>query len=176
MTPDQELSLVKMYSSGIPYKVISKELALPVHTLSSCIRRKYKNLQSQIHEKQRILTQVYTKKFKDDLNVTDTVAQVIFENMYERFQTKKKNTKFEFDLKFSDLSFPLTCPLLNIPLNYLEENFRADNYPTFDRIDSKKGYVKGNVHVVSWRANRIKCDATQEELELIAHNLKMINH
>jgi hypothetical protein len=43
-----------------------------------------------------------------------------------------------------------------------------DNAPTLDRINNSCGYVPGNVAVISWRANRIKCDATPEELRRIA--------
>ena len=39
---------------------------------------------------------------------------------------------------------------------------------SIDRIDSTKGYEKGNVWVISGRANRIKNDATPEELMRIA--------
>ena len=37
-----------------------------------------------------------------------------------------------------------------------------------DRIDPKKGYVKGNIIVVSMRANRIKTDATVDEIRKVA--------
>lgn len=39
-------------------------------------------------------------------------------------------------------------------------------------IDSSKGYIKGNVWVVSKRANTIKNNATLEELELLVANLR----
>ena len=37
-----------------------------------------------------------------------------------------------------------------------------------DRIDPKKGYVKDNIIVVSMRANRIKSDATVDEIRKVA--------
>jgi len=42
------------------------------------------------------------------------------------------------------------------------------NSPTLDRIDNRKGYVKGNVIVVSWRYNSLKKDAPPEELGAVA--------
>jgi hypothetical protein len=35
-------------------------------------------------------------------------------------------------------------------------------------ISSSGGYVRGNVIIVSWRANRIKGNATVDELQLLA--------
>lgn len=40
------------------------------------------------------------------------------------------------------------------------------------RYDNTKGYVKGNIWVVSRRANTLKNNASIEELELLVSNLK----
>jgi len=42
------------------------------------------------------------------------------------------------------------------------------NSPSLDRIDNSKGYVKGNVIVVSWRYNSLKKDGTPAELVAVA--------
>jgi hypothetical protein len=46
------------------------------------------------------------------------------------------------------------------------------NSPSLDRINNNLGYVPGNVIVVSDRANRIKNNATIEELEKIVNYYK----
>jgi hypothetical protein len=71
-----------------------------------------------------------------------------------------------FAITKEDVSIPSTCPILGIPLS--SETKRHDGSPTLDRIDNDLGYVKGNVIVISWRANRIKSDATKEELRALA--------
>ena len=43
-----------------------------------------------------------------------------------------------------------------------------NNSPSLDRIDNKKGYVKGNVAVISMRANHVKADGTTAEIAAIA--------
>jgi hypothetical protein len=76
----------------------------------------------------------------------------------------------EFNLELSDfLEIPAICPILGISL------FRSgprDNSPQIDRVIPAKGYVKGNVNIISGRANRIKSDATIKELEAILKYMK----
>lgn len=42
------------------------------------------------------------------------------------------------------------------------------NWPSLDRWDSSKGYVPGNVFVISYRANTLKNSATYEEILKVA--------
>lgn len=92
----------------------------------------------------------------------------IYAAMREKFRNKKKNTyEHEFTIEFGDLEFPTHCPILGLKLDYFAET-RQENSPSFDRIDPSKGYIKGNVAIVSWRANRIKNDGTAEEHYKIA--------
>jgi predicted DNA-binding protein YlxM (UPF0122 family) len=66
---------------------------------------------------------------------------------------------------------PDFCPILGLELNYSgygSGKERSDSSPSVDRIDSNKGYTIDNIHIISWRANRIKNDSTPEELKKIA--------
>lgn len=85
----------------------------------------------------------------------------------------KTNSDKEWDLEFSDIVWNKTCPILGIELDYYT-NSRKENSPSFDRIDSSKGYTKDNVIIISWRANRIKNDGTAEEHQKIANFLKKL--
>ena len=72
----------------------------------------------------------------------------------------------EFSITIDDLVWPEFCPVLGIKLNYgvPTRGKHSPDSPSIDRTDANLGYVKGNVVVMSWRANRIKTDATNEEL------------
>jgi hypothetical protein len=83
-------------------------------------------------------------------------------------QKKANNKKWEWTIEFGDLEWPDKCPVLGIPLNYFVDTFRQEDSPSIDRIDSSKGYIPGNVVVISYRANRIKNDGTPEEHAKIA--------
>lgn len=84
-------------------------------------------------------------------------------------RAKEKN--LEFNITEEDISLPDKCPLLEIPMDSFDYKARWNSY-SIDRIDSSKGYIKGNVWVVSKRANTIKNNATLEELELLVDNLR----
>ena len=100
----------------------------------------------------------------------------LYQAQRARFRQKKANatrTGFTWDLSFGDIVWPTHCPILGLELDYYAES-RSENSPSFDRIDNTKGYVKGNVHVLSWRANRIKNNGTSKEHFLIAEHLKKL--
>jgi hypothetical protein len=94
----------------------------------------------------------------------------IYQTMREKFRRKKANAPkngYEFTIDFGELTFPTHCPILGIELNYFTEHME-DNSVSFDRIDSNKGYISGNVVIISWRANRIKNNGTADEHQKIA--------
>ena len=70
----------------------------------------------------------------------------------------------DFDLTEEDLALPSHCPIFGIPLNR-GLGVGRQNSPSVDRIDNSKGYVKGNVVVVSLKANAMKRDATLDDLK-----------
>jgi len=88
--------------------------------------------------------------------------------MLHRARHRAKTTGLEFDLVAEDVPIPAVCPVLGIPLSLGGGLSRRDHAPSIDRMDNLKGYVKGNVIVVSWRANRLKGDASNRELALLA--------
>ena len=64
--------------------------------------------------------------------------------------------------------FPLTCPVFDTPIDWLKEGQGPSNdSPSIDRMKPDLGYVPGNVRIVSQKANRLKQNATKEELEAI---------
>jgi hypothetical protein len=73
-----------------------------------------------------------------------------------------------FDLTEDDVVIPERCPVLGIPLGFDGGLSERGSSPSLDRIDPSRGYVRGNVLVISFRANQIKSDATPEELRMVA--------
>lgn len=77
----------------------------------------------------------------------------------------------EFDIEVTDIVIPDKCPVLGLPM-ISTKGTTGDTSPTLDRIDSSKGYTKGNIAVISWRANRLKSNGTLEDFEKIVAWLK----
>ena len=92
--------------------------------------------------------------------------------MLRAAKQRARNKDLEFGIEESDIAIPETCPLLGIPIEIDSENKWVR--PSLDRIDSAKGYVRGNIQVTSWRANMIKNNALAEELLTIGYNLMRI--
>ena len=91
---------------------------------------------------------------------------------------RAKRDGLEFNLTAEDIVVPLTCPLLGIPLvlHYYSKLTKGGDpaAPSLDRLNPKKGYVKGNVAVISYRANSLKRDASLSELESLVENLRKL--
>jgi len=90
--------------------------------------------------------------------------------MLHRAKQRAKKKGIEFNISKEDIELPEYCPLLNIKLEVGEAG-NYDNAPSIDRIDSSKGYIKGNVWVISSLANTMKNKATLEQLKLFAKNI-----
>lgn len=117
-----------------------------------------------------------SRKANQEKRQKATIAWVINHPGYymlKNAQYRAKKLGLPFDLTFEDVQIPEICPVLGIPLVSKEGRHGfLDNSPSLDRIIPALGYVRGNVRVISNRANTIKRDATMTELEAIVAYLK----
>lgn len=94
--------------------------------------------------------------------------------IWDRAKQSAKEYKREFNLSVEDIIIPTHCPYLGVELLTNQEDCFSKNYYSIDRIDSTKGYVKGNIQIISRFSNTIKNNATKEELITFSQNvLKM---
>jgi hypothetical protein len=75
---------------------------------------------------------------------------------------RAKASGLPFDLTIDDIVIPTMCPVLNKPMVSA----------SLDRKDNDKGYVKGNVFVISLEANQKKRDSSIADLEAILAYMK----
>lgn len=86
--------------------------------------------------------------------------------MVQRAKARAAEKGIEFNIDKNDVIVPEVCPILGIAL-VVGSGEVCDGSPTLDRINSTLGYVKGNVQVISFRANTLKSNATLGELKSI---------
>lgn len=63
------------------------------------------------------------------------------------------------------------CPAFGTYLRLPSDSRKGDrsaHVPSLDRIIPSKGYVKGNVCWISFKANQIKSDGTAEDIRMVA--------
>jgi hypothetical protein len=92
----------------------------------------------------------------------------------ERAKRRSKKYNLPFNIDISDIIIPEFCPVLEIKLERNYGGSANDNSPSLDKIIPYLGYVKGNIRVISHKANTMKNNATEEELKLFCKNI--INH
>lgn len=83
-------------------------------------------------------------------------------------KSKCKKLGIIFGITYQDILdvFPLDnrCPVLGVELILTHSRYN----PSVDRLKPGLGYVKGNITVISAKANSIKNDATAEEVRKVA--------
>lgn len=85
----------------------------------------------------------------------------------------KNGIPFTITQEWVEANAPDVCPALGFPLNYANSASFRDS-PAIDRIDNSRGYEPDNCWVVSMLANRIKTNATVEELEAVARAVRLL--
>lgn len=97
------------------------------------------------------------------------------ENYNRKLWYTAKHTAPQRDLEFTltpeDIKIPTHCPILGVELLTYTLKGRQKYKASLDRIDSSKGYTPDNIQVISELANRMKSNATKEELLLFANGI-----
>lgn len=91
---------------------------------------------------------------------------------YNVIRHKCQRDGIKFDFTVDDLApFPLECPVLGLEIDYFKKGHGGSNYsPSIDRMTPEDGYVKGNVRIISQKANRLKQDSSiEEQIRLLAY-------
>ena len=104
---------------------------------SSLSRRKVKKTREQLD-----MHNASTTRYRNKLR-TENPEHLL----YQTARTSALNRNLDFDLSVEDITIPKTCPILGIPIDVFAK--KQFNSPSVDRVDNSKGYVKGNVKIIS---------------------------
>lgn len=89
---------------------------------------------------------------------------------YDSAKARAKRDCIEFTISraYVDSITPTHCPVLGMDLRRGGGKGPTDCSFSIDRLVGEKGYVAGNIIIVSNRANRLRSDSTPEELRRVA--------
>lgn len=95
--------------------------------------------------------------------------------MLNSSKQRSKAKSLEHNITFKDLYvlWEDNCPVFGVAYG---SGSNIDYSRSLDRIDSSKGYTKDNIHIISWRANRIKSDSTFKELTQLTEFITKLNN
>lgn len=85
------------------------------------------------------------------------------EKMLRQAKSRANVFGLDFNITVEDLVIPKLCPVLGEPIDRTAPRSRLS--PTIDRIDNSKGYIKGNVTVISHQANTWKSNMTINDMQ-----------
>lgn len=85
---------------------------------------------------------------------------------------RARDAGIPFDLCPEDVIIPEFCPILGIKLER-GEGVCTTNSPSLDKVIPLLGYVKGNVQVISMKANAMKQAASMDELIMLGEWAKL---
>jgi hypothetical protein len=89
--------------------------------------------------------------------------------MFYDARKRAQSSNLPFEITPLDIVIPIKCPILDVELSLTGPR---DSRPSLDRIIPSLGYVSGNVAVISFRANRLKSDASLVEIEAVANYIR----
>ena len=119
----------------------------------------------------------YRSKWQKDHPENNKIAQKKYWEKHPQrklFKSSKANAKsrnLEHSITEDDIIIPEYCPYLKIKLTFKQESQNFPSTISLDRIDNTKGYIKGNVQVISRLANLMKSYATEEQLITFAESI-----
>ena len=129
-----------------------------------CVRFRHKKYYSANTEESRAKSKEWRSLNSERISVLSRKRRRTADGwLYLNLIAAKKRAKakgFDFDISPDDLTMPEVCPYFGMKFIIGDRNWR----PSLDRIDPSKGYVRGNVQVISMKANRMKSDGTLDDL------------
>jgi hypothetical protein len=93
-----------------------------------------------------------------------------------RNRAKKKNVPFNITIDYVESILTPKCPVYGTQFQWVGNRKILPISPSLDRIDPAKGYVEGNVVIISSKANNIKSAYKAADLYKVADWLNEIEN
>ena len=86
-------------------------------------------------------------------------------------RAKRDNLPFDLDFDYLKSIYTDTCPYLGIKLSLISTSGNSMDALSIDKIIPEKGYTKGNIQIISYKANVMKQDVDLNTLRLFAKSI-----
>ena len=123
-------------------------------------RRWYADNKKRVAESAKKRRAEHPQKTKDRWNAWYVGNYV--KNVLRTIEVRAAEKGLAFNLEPADVVVPAICPVLGIPIAP-SRGKAGPNSPSIDRVDNRLGYIKGNIRVISLRANKLKSDMSLGE-------------
>lgn len=126
------------------------------------------------------------KNYKKSLAIKKKIFTkgAFYKNLYEQMGNKRRALKKRAKYQHDNIDFNLDnaylieifprdykCPYTEFTMSF-GQGVRSPNTATVDRIDTAKGYIRGNVEWISMHANRLKSNITYEKMKKLYQHMK----
>jgi len=88
-----------------------------------------------------------------------------------KYRAKRDGVPFDIDFEYMKSIYQDTCPYLGIKLNLRASSGNSMDALSIDKIIPELGYVKGNVEIISYKANVMKQDVDLNTLRTFAKSV-----
>jgi hypothetical protein len=135
----------------------------------ACSSKEFLSFKNGKGYQKRLLKTSANRKDLKSINPVKVWSHTAYHNAKRR--AKAAGCDFTITKSWLEENAVETCPLLNVLLDYNAE-ISSPNVASIDRKNSECGYTPENCKIISFKANRIKNNASTEEINLLAQNLK----
>jgi hypothetical protein len=139
-----------------------------------CVRERAAVRTAALREKIRLGEHTVTRRDQNKFHGKSVSLEAW---IYRSAKARANKRGIEFSITIEDIIIPERCPVFGIKIDKtwggVEENNQARfSKPSLDRIDSSKGYIKGNVVILSYRANIVKQNGSAIQHRMIAEYIR----
>lgn len=160
----------KCLNCGKEWKVVTNNKRIEVRVRKQLFCNDCCSILSNADKKRIMRDKLEGYKEKEYRDKRESRIRNMQHYLWKRAKQRALKYNLDFNIDESDIIIPKICPILEVPLKWGTKG-DYEYSPSIDRIDNEKGYIKGNIMIISKRANTMKNSATIQELKIFCKNI-----